>query len=562
MKKKNKEIAALKKKVEKLENQDKNKPISYDLNEYLKATDHFFQRKPDLATFIKTQITEFLKPNPKGRRYSTRFKKIALLMFYSGPQAYRLNSKLFCLPHPRTLERRIECLEFPPGLHDIVIEYFKIKTKSLKDLEKICTLSIYEASIKANLSYSIKNDEVISLEDLGEETKSLKPACYLSVLMVKGVFKKFEKPIGYYFVHTAIDATFLKNAIIHAIKKLQEIGLDIITLSSDMGSNFLSLAKLLGATAQSPYFMVNNKKVFVLFDPPHGLKAVRNNFSKNIIHADSSIIAPVFTEQQQPPPQDNYISYEHVENLYVNDSQNANRLTKLTETHVYPNNFQKMKVKYAAQLLSQRVAAAMMTAIINNILPVSALCTVLFIYCMDTLFDLFNSDSLKHPKIYKQAYVNAEYQTNFLNIAKQYLGTIKLFNRNTFQDVTNRVKCFKCWIHNINSSRDLWDYLQTNYVGIKFLFMRRFCTASLEHFFAKLRNVRGNSFNSTTMQCYQSFRKLFVIGQDLPDLNNDKCTVRSTVHDEMLTEFIDRNGELLQNLHTQQNLRVVNDVTV
>ena len=41
---------------------------------------------------------------------------------------------------------------------------------------------------------------------------------------------------------------------------------------------------------------------------------------------------------------------------------------KLTEIHVYTNNYPKMKVKYATQLLSQRVAAAIMIAIVNNIL--------------------------------------------------------------------------------------------------------------------------------------------------------------------------------------------------
>ena len=106
--------------------------------------------------------------------------------------------------------------------------------------------------------------------------------------MLKGIFKNSEKPIAYYFVHTAMDPNFLKNAIKNAISKLHEIGLDIICFSIDMGDNFISLANLLGTTAEEPYFENNGKKVFILFDPPHEVKASRNNFSKNLFHADSS----------------------------------------------------------------------------------------------------------------------------------------------------------------------------------------------------------------------------------------------------------------------------------
>ena len=94
------------------------------------------------------------------------------------------------MPHPRTLERKTEALEFPPGMHEIVIEYFKIRMNSYKELDKICILYIDEASIKAHLFYNCKHDEIIGLEDLGDGKKTLKPACFLSVLILKGIFKQ------------------------------------------------------------------------------------------------------------------------------------------------------------------------------------------------------------------------------------------------------------------------------------------------------------------------------------------------------------------------------------
>ena len=44
---------------------------------------------------------------------------------------------------------------------------------------------------------------------------------------------------------------------------------------SDMGSNFQSLANHLQVTPAKPWFKYNNRKYFLMFDPPHLLKSVR-----------------------------------------------------------------------------------------------------------------------------------------------------------------------------------------------------------------------------------------------------------------------------------------------
>jgi hypothetical protein len=61
---------------------------------------------------------------------------------------------------------------------------------------------------------------------------------------------------------------------------LKYIGLTVVVVMSDMGSNFQSLAKRLNITAGNPWFIHNNQKYFVMFDPPHLLKCVRNNLVK------------------------------------------------------------------------------------------------------------------------------------------------------------------------------------------------------------------------------------------------------------------------------------------
>lgn len=45
----------------------------------------------------------------------------------------------------------------------------------------------------------------------------------------------------------------------------------------DQGTTNVSVVKSLGVTHSKPYFMVNNEKIFVFYDPPHLFKSVPNN---------------------------------------------------------------------------------------------------------------------------------------------------------------------------------------------------------------------------------------------------------------------------------------------
>ena len=67
-----------------------------------------------------------------------------------------------------------------------------------------------------------------------------------------------------------------------AIDEVEGTGLNIVVVTSDMGSNFHSLANHLGVTPERPWFIHNNKNYFLMFDPPHLLKSVCNNLMKCI----------------------------------------------------------------------------------------------------------------------------------------------------------------------------------------------------------------------------------------------------------------------------------------
>lgn len=111
-----------------------------------------------------------------------------------------------------------------------------------------------------------------------------------------------------------------------------------------------------------------------MFDVPHLLKSTRNNFFKYQLTFLNSTT-----------------SKKNLVDFYKTD-QGLNRLApKLTEIHINPGPFQKMKVKYAYQIFSNTVAAGM-KCVQDGTLPLTANTTISFIEHMDKLFDLLNSN--------------------------------------------------------------------------------------------------------------------------------------------------------------------------
>lgn len=66
-----------------------------------------------------------------------------------------------------------------------------------------------------------------------------------------------------------------------AIQKLKNIGLKVIGLTSDMGSNFFKLSHLLKISTTKSYFKIDENKIYYIFDSPHLLKTTRNNLLRH-----------------------------------------------------------------------------------------------------------------------------------------------------------------------------------------------------------------------------------------------------------------------------------------
>ena len=63
------------------------------------------------------------------------------------------------------------------------------------------------------------------------------------------------------------------------------------------GASNQKLVKLLDVTVETPFFCHGDNKVFVLFDPPHLLKSVRNNLKNHDFLLDDKVISWKYIEK-------------------------------------------------------------------------------------------------------------------------------------------------------------------------------------------------------------------------------------------------------------------------
>lgn len=292
-------------------------------------------------------------------------------------------------------------------------------------------------------------------------------------------------------------------------------------------------------TKECPYYVVNEQKIFYFFDPPHLIKAARNNLLNNIIKSG-----------------DKTMSWQHIEELYEIGKENINRLVpKLAQdTHKNPNNFQRMKVKYAAQVLSFSVASAINTLIALGHLPASAQDTSEYVEKLDTAFDIFNSSVLKGKKPNRNAFVASEEQIELLKSLKTYFCSLKVFTK-TGKDITNKVKVFKYWNQNINSLNQIWEYLKDIRSEFQFLLMRRINQDIIEHTFGNIRNLSENAFNPTPVQFYYSFRKSFATNHCSVQTGNCTFDIEESQTD-MMTRIAQFEQPCVQNVSLQENILI------
>ncbi|XP_035217262.1 uncharacterized protein LOC118190622 [Stegodyphus dumicola] len=315
-------------------------------------------------------------------------KNLCLQIYLSSPKSYNTLKAFLHLPSKPTLLKAVSGIKMEPGFSVAVLNAIKLVASKLKIHDRYCILSFDEITLKQSLSYDKKSDYIVGFENYGSYTElKMFPeyATHGLVFMVRGLCKKWKKwkqVIGYFFSSHTTPGFMLCTLVMEALSKLFDCGLIPVAVVCDGGANnVVCYKKFMKVTEERPYIICQDKKVFTLFDVPHLLKCLRNNFRKYDVKFQGGKIA----------------SWNHIVSLWEFDRKMPHRcVPKLTDRHVNVDCLSAMSVKLAAQVFSHSVASGLCYLSALNGLPASASLTADFCSNINILFDSLNSRTLKH----------------------------------------------------------------------------------------------------------------------------------------------------------------------
>ena len=349
--------------------------------------------------FVMSQIRSAVKKS-KGRRWTFKDKALALSLLHSSPKTYRLLQRIFDLPSVKTLKLAMKNIGVQPGFNNVIFEALEKKMSSQPETSKLVVLAIDEIALKEGLTYDAGLDVVEGLCDSGNGPRVL--ANHALGFMIRGIVDKWKQALGYFLSSGPMKGAEMKTLVIDCIQKLKAIGLTVIVVVGDQGSNNRNLfEKQLGVSLSAPFFMVDEQKVFVMYDPPHLLKNIRNNLKNH-----------GYTWE------DKSIEWKYLEEFFKKDSANKTGIRmapKSTALHFSLAMFNSLSVPKAAQVLSHTVAAGMTAMARWNVLPEDASDTAQFAEDMDQLFNAFNSRVVNSGAVMRHAMSENSKHKEFLH---------------------------------------------------------------------------------------------------------------------------------------------------
>lgn len=418
-----------------------------------------------------------MQNNYKKQLWSLHQKNLSLSMYFRGPALYQhMRSNLhFNLPGQCTIRNWLKLHHLSAGLSQNIMHLCKLKAASMEDSEKQCVLLFDEMQIKKHLEYNSTLDLIEGFEDLGEPLgRRAKIASHASVFMIRGLLNTWKIPIQYVYTFGPITANDLSVLISELLTKLKSTGLIVKAVVCDQSFNNRRLFKRLRGRNKN-YAIFNNDKIYLIHDIPHVVKSIINNF----MNKENNILI-----------NDKQISWGDVENLYRLDKGEARASVNSSE-----NIFDVMRAKFATQVFSNKVSAAILTCIqTKQITSTTAYHTAEFIKVMNDLFDILNSKSVvdsnplrcalseKRGYLLKNLTTALEWTSNIH--VKKYSGKVRkdIF---CFEDLNMSISCIISLYQDL--SQEGYSYILTSRLNLD----------PLENLFAKIRGMGGSNTNPT-----------------------------------------------------------------
>lgn len=413
----------------------------------------------------------------KNSEWNEIHRTLALNIHYKSASTYNYlsNTLNFKLPSQSSIYRWTPVKHLSPGFNDISLNALKQLTNNIDEKAREIVLVFDAIHIRKELAYNEYHDRVEGYVDLGDSRKA-ELATEVTLFMARSLFGKWKYNLSYFASKNAITGSNLQILISKNLDILKKLGFRVRAVISDQGSPNRSAYKKFGVTHDQPYTIYNDEKIYMLFDPCHLIKNVRNTLMRNDIDTD-----------------DGRVSWGVIRELFKYESNKTTRMCpKLSERHINTNDFDKQKVRFATQVLSHSCSAAIKT--LNEIDPQifgkyssNALPTANFLEKMDKTFDSLNSKVLFDPRKPHRSALKID------NVPFTYLMEIKEYIQNMKPAVN--VFCIKGLIQTINGVIGLSLDLFGSDLKIEFFLTSKINQDPIENMFALIRARGGFNRN-------------------------------------------------------------------
>lgn len=321
------------------------------------------------------------------------------------------------------------------------------------------------------------------------------------------------------FFIAGISGDQLAGLVLRCLNLLNDTGVTVCSITFDGAPNNLRMAKTLGCSLVPSelktffYHPDTGDKVYIFLDPCHMLKLVRNTIGQKILLSS-----------------DGAIKFEFIEKLFkLQEAEGLHFANKLTKGHI--NWFdQKMKVKLAAQTLSESVSVAIDYCCKKKIAGFEeSEATAIFLRHFNFLFDVLNSRTVKSFAGKKAlCEENSESHKEIMLNLIDYIKNLKNVDGSLVIS-SNRKIGFLGFIVCILSTIGLYEDLVLNKKVFKYIPMYKISQDKLELLFAKIQSKGGWNNNPTAIQFVSTLKKI-IIATELSDLKSGNCIPMESIH--------------------------------
>lgn len=453
--------------------------------------------KDTCTKYLSEPLAEILKAFVQGenKKYTFAYKLFCLSIYYVNPQAYRLISQDFYLPPIKNL-LKIN-LPMSTKINEAVMAAFKIKVSNMTEAQKYCSVAVNLMKLKYNLFYSEKQDKIVGFHEIdGLQTPI--PVRYAVVLVARGILVNWTQPIGYALSSATIcseNREEISKWIDTVLTTLLDIGLTVKTFVCTTKSKLLGEAGIRAVSVDKPYFTINDKKIYYIYDFPHMFRELRNYFMTHDFQFPAVGDFPEETKR--------VAKFDDVKEFYERDKiRKLPIATNLTDNHINPPAKEKRDTRLAAELLDKRVAVGMNTFINFKVMHDNAKDTVEFVMMMNDLYEILNSSVLT-----KSTFRGHKNQVDFLNKVLTIFQSLKLINNKTGQEASSNLTFIKRIQVTTKSILLFFEELQEyNY---KRLLTARLNLSVTQNLFKKIRLKGDKSILPSSQRFTIRFRKLY-----------------------------------------------------